>query len=346
MSHFEYTDWEKDYQIARHGVGYVDSVDIAQFHIFGKDSERFLNALCGVDVSYMNEGKICNTVLCKEDGTIVSTIWLIRDEECFYIHAESEQRALISKWLNNHSGNFSNVTIEDISDTLSCISILGPQSLEILKTVFDDDIIGLAYLGFEENEVESTQCVVYRYGYTGEYEYKLFFDKNKFESVSEKIKDIGQDFDLKLCNPDIYSILELEMKSTSHKTGLLKGISPLEAGLHWMLNFRKDHFIGKKALEKKKTEPYKKLLMIISSEKELVLEENAALFLDTTKIGEVATYFYSPTLDKSVALAYLDSPSAYACLKLNIQSNGKTIECKTVSSPTFISESVQISRGG
>jgi len=49
----------------------------------------------------MSEGKILNTLLCNEEGKIIAIIWLLMDEECFFIHSVAEKKGLYGNILIN-----------------------------------------------------------------------------------------------------------------------------------------------------------------------------------------------------------------------------------------------------
>jgi aminomethyltransferase len=341
--------WEEEYQAVRERIGLFDMSCITKIKVTGDSALEFLEEVCTGNISSLSESKMLNTLLCREDGTIIAIIWLLKEDDNFIIHTDAEKRQEIWQWLNQQAKNFpaETVKLQDLSESLACISVIGPQAIEIPKILISEDIIGLPYAGFEPGNIEDIDCLVCRYGYTGEYEYRFIFEPKYTEKIWHKIREVGKEYNISLCGLNILDILMMEMKSINQNKDLTSTTTPLQAGLHWMIYFRKENFIGKEAIFKEKQTGIPLKLMVITLESGGTIKENSQVFLENQQIGFIIHYGYSPTLKKDIGLAYLDNKYAWVGLEFEAEcSDGSRRKINTVSAPLFITKTVIAAQEG
>jgi len=157
-----------DYNLVRNSVGLFDFSSSTKIYISGKESLSLLNGLISGNVEAMNDGKIINSLLMRNDGSLLAIVWVLKDEEQYIILTDAEKRKTLLEWILNQAKEF-NVQIEDKTDILGSMGVVGPKGQDLLMAVAGDDIIGLPYLGFEHNTL--INCLICRIGYSGEYEY-------------------------------------------------------------------------------------------------------------------------------------------------------------------------------
>ncbi|MBU0701900.1 aminomethyltransferase family protein [bacterium] len=348
--HGESTGSKEEYQAVRERIGLFDLSCITMIKITGENSLEFLEELCTGNVSAMSEGKIINTLLCNEDGKIIAIIWLLRDEECFFIHSDAEKKKVIWDWLNQHSKKYQEgkVKLEDLCESFKCLSVIGTKAIEIPKRLVSEDTIGLPYLGFEHGKIEDEiDCLLCRYGYTGEYEYRFIIPHESLEKAWHKIEETGKEEGIIRCGLGVLDILMLEMKSVNQNRDILEDTTPLQAGLHWMIYFRKEAFVGKEAIFEEKEKGVSSKLITITLEDGKPLKENSQIFLDSEKIGFIIHSGYSPTLKKEIGLAYIESAYAWVGLEFEAETIiDEKRKLKTVSAPLFITKTVIAAQEG
>jgi aminomethyltransferase len=98
---------------------------------------------------------------------------------------------------------------------------------------------------------------------------------------------------------------------------LSEQISPVMAGLTMFVKFDKPDFIGREALLKQKTEgTARRLVGIELHDKAIPRHGYTVLSADGQPIGEVTTGYHTPSTDKSVCMALVDT--AYAALGTDV----------------------------
>lgn len=321
------------YNAVRNAVGLFDLSSIAKFYVSGDDAPVFLDRLAGGNIEAMRDGKVINTLFMRENGTILSIVWLLKDEDRFIILTDGEKRKTLFEWLNNHINDY-DLRIEDKTDTLACIAVIGPKAQELTRTIAGDDIVGLPYLGLEHNPIVG--CLLCRIGHTGEYEYRFILPRGDSNRLINQIIERGGEYGIVQCDIDILNILMLEMKSINQQRDIFEDTTPIQAGLHWMIDFRKDDFIGRDIVIQEKKSPPKKLLTLLFEDR-AEIPDRARLSIGDRVIGFVVRKAFSPTLVKDIGLAYIEERFAWAGIDFHVETvTGDTGLVRTVSSPLFV----------
>lgn len=326
-----------EYKAIRNSAGFIDLSKDTKISISGKGSESFLGRLASGNIESMREGKIVNTLFMRENGAILAIVWLLKDDDRFLILTDAEKREVLIDWLMMNSSG-ANVRIEDRTADLGCIAVAGPKAQVITRTVAGDDIVGLPYLTFEHNSVsDSLLC---RIGYSGEYEYRFLAPHDKLAILADSIIANGSEYGLVRCGAKVLDTLMIEMKSVNQKSDIYDNTTPIQAGLHWMVDFRKDEFVGKEVIEIEKRLPPRKLLTLAFEDGNGV-SKGGSLFIDDIKVGQIVNMAFSPTLNTHIGLAYIEERLAWVGIDMEAEteSGGRT-RTKTVSSPLFITKTV------
>jgi len=326
------------YTATRNTAALFDFSEEGRFYISGDDCVPFINALISTDLDSIQEFTLLNTLFLNKDGTILAIVWVLKDEERIIILTEPDRRQVVTEHLNTHRDNW-NIEISDETERTRCLAVIGPQAQEITREVADDDIVGLSYLGFEWNEV--VDALLCRIGYVGEYEYRFIVPTEQAQSLENRIVEKGKDYDLEEQGDlSVLSVLKLEMRSLNQQRDVPPNVTAIQAGLHWMIDFRKDEFIGRDAIHEQKKAKGRKLLTLLFDGEDLP-PIPSEVFIEEQKLGKLVNVEYSPTVGKSIGLAYIDEDLAYVGISFYILVNDKTLSAQSVSAPLFITNTVK-----
>ena len=113
--------------------------------------------------------------------------------------------------------------------------------------------------------------------------------------------------------------------------------------MDWIISKKKYDFIGKRSLYRSDTkkENRKQLVGLLTSDPKEILEEGAQIVEEVKRnppmdmIGHVTSSYYSPNLNKSIALAVVKNGKKLKGKKLFVPMPDKTIEV-TVSDTVFL----------
>jgi aminomethyltransferase len=115
---------------------------------------------------------------------------------------------------------------------------------------------------------------------------------------------------------------------------LSESIDPISAGLGWAVDLNKD-FIGAEALRKIASEGPKRKLVGLELEGKRIARQGSPVIHDGKSIGEVTSGTLSPTLGKSIAMAYVDSALAREGTSLEVDLKGSVVSAKVVKLPFY-----------
>ena len=109
-------------------------------------------------------------------------------------------------------------------------------------------------------------------------------------------------------------------------------LTPSDLQMDWIISKKKYDFIGKRSLYRSDTirEDRKQLVGLLTDDPKEVLEEGAQLVEDINKkpvemLGHVTSSYYSPNLNKSIALAVIKSGKKMKGKKLIVPMEEKNI---------------------
>ena len=112
--------------------------------------------------------------------------------------------------------------------------------------------------------------------------------------------------------------------------------SPIEAGLGWITKFSKKDFINKENLKAQKENGVtRKLVGFELVEKGIPRKGYDILNDQNKKIGIVTSGTMSPSLNKAIGMAYVESNFSALNTEISIQIRKKTIKAKVVSLPFY-----------
>ena len=119
-------------------------------------------------------------------------------------------------------------------------------------------------------------------------------------------------------------------------------MTPIDLQMDWIVSKKKYDFIGKRSLYRSDTirEDRKQLVGLLTDDPNEVLEEGAQIVSDMSKkpikmIGHVTSSYFSPNLNKSIALAVVKSGKKMSGQKLIVPMENKNINV-TVSDSVFL----------
>ena len=117
--------------------------------------------------------------------------------------------------------------------------------------------------------------------------------------------------------------------------------SPLEAGLEWTVAWEPADrdFIGRAPLEKLRNSPDRQRFVGLLLEDKGVLRNHQKVVVDGIGEGEITSGGYSPTMDKSIALARVPARD-YDAAKVEVR--GKLLNVRIVKTPFVRNGQVRI----
>ena len=327
-----------DYQRMRIHAGLADLQEWARFELSGPQAADALDAVVGCNVRELLEGRAANTLIPSAEGGIDAIVWLIALEDGFRIIGEPADRTAIRAALEEGvSGR--DATLRDLHGEQFALALVGPEAESVAIKAFGDEVQSIAFLS--ALPIGDPPVLAVRIGYFGEYELYLFGESAGKQAVIEALKQAG-DGDALMVGEDVFPIMMTEMGTISRERDVPPGASVFEAGLQWMVDFRKEHLRAAGALERKKRAVERKCVLMVVDGDTADLQ-GQPVFVEDSDIGRVQSAVFSDTLGKTVALAYLVQDLGMPGLSCAV--GGARRSGRTVSAPAFLGRSILSSLG-
>ena len=327
-----------DYQRMRSHAGLADLQEWARFELSGPDAGDALDAAVGCNVRELVEGRAANTLIPSPEGGVDAIVWVIALEDGFRIIGEPADRSAIRSALTESVAG-RHAELRDVCDEQFALALIGPEAESVALKAFGDEVHSIAFLNalpFGDPAV-----LVTRIGYFGEYELHLFGEAAGKQAVIDRLKQAG-DGDALMVGGDALPVMMTEMGTLSRERDVPPDVSVFEAGLQWMVDFRKENLRAAEAMERKKRALRHKCVLMVVEGAAADLK-GGSVFVEDCDVGRIQSAFFSDTLGKAVALAYLAEDLGMPGLSCAVGEGRRP--ARTVSAPAFLGRSILDSLG-
>ena len=277
-----------------------------QVEITGPDACEFVQLLTPRDLRKLAVGQCKYILITNAEGGIINDPILLRlDEQKYWISLADSDVLLWAQGVAIHAG----LDVQIREPDASPLQLQGPQSGEIMKVLFGEDIADLKYYWLRHITLDGMALVVSRTGWSSELGYEIYLqDSTRGTELWDKIMEAGKPFGLKPGHTS--SIRRIEGGMLSYHADMDLQTNPYELGLDRLVGLDVPHaFIGKDALQTihQNGISRKQVGLIISCDP--LSGPNTTfwpIFHGEQQIGRVTSAVYSPRLKKNIALAMID----------------------------------------
>lgn len=323
----------------RRKVALFDTSHMGEFLVEGPAAADFLQGYLTNDTAKLYDGRIIYSPVCYPHGGTVDDILIYRyGPERYLLVVNAANAAKDWAWFSE--GVKGGVSLNDLSDETALLALQGPNSEAVLSGLTQTPLEQLRYYHFlPEVELAGIRCMVSRTGYTGEKGFEIFCDPDKAGRLWDELMEAGRNFDLTPAGLGARDVLRLEASLPLYGHELSEEISPLEAGLFPFVSFKKGPFTGREALVEQKKEGLRRRLGGLVLLDRGVIREGYRIFDGEQEIGVVSSGTFSPTLNKSIGMAFLLPESAKPGEEVQVIIRNKPHRAQIVKTPFYRRES-------
>lgn len=330
----QYSTIVEEHSAVRNSAGLFDISHMGRLRFSGDDACAFLDYLLTNDVARLKVGQVRYSLVTKEDGGVLDDVLVYRLPESYMLVVNASNRTKIVDWIGQHLSKF-NVNFEDQTLTHSMIAVQGPKAIDIISALGADNASDHKYYSVSEMTVAGMTALVSRTGYTGEDGFELIVPSDQGMDLWNQLLEAGKPFDLQACGLACRDTLRLEAAMPLYGHELNEDTDPLTAGLAFAVKLDVADFIGKETLAKIAESPSTKVRVGLELEGKRIAREGAAILSDDNQIGEVTSGTFSPTLQKTIAMGYVDRAMSELGTSVEIDIRGKRHAVKVVALPFY-----------
>jgi aminomethyltransferase len=274
------------------------------------------------DLHKIGPGQAQYTHLLDDDGSVLDDIivWWVGERE-FHVMANASNTDRVTAVVPG----------DDVTGERAVLAVQGPEARQRLRAV-SPDAAAVPRFAVERVEVLGVPCVVAGTGYTGEDGVELAVPADAAPAVWQAVIGAG----VEPAGLGARDTLRLEAGLPLHGHELGPGITPLQAGLSWVVAWGKGEFRGRAALEAERERGVSRRLRGLEVDGRQppragypVLDPGGAT------VGEVTSGNFSPTLERGIALAFVP-PAIAIGDSVAIDARGKPMSATVVKTP-FVS---------
>jgi aminomethyltransferase len=320
----QYSNITEEHTTVRTGAGLFDISHMGRLSFGGTDVLDLIQLLTTNNAATMKDWQARYSLVCNTEGGIRDDILVYRWPYGWAMVVNASNREKIVGWIEQHRGG-RDVKMQDQTLGTAMIAVQGPKAVDLVRGLTDADATQLAYYYATATRCLGQQCVISRTGYTGEDGFEIMIGAAHGVALWEELLARGG----KPCGLGARDTLRLEAAMPLYGHELGEDIDPLQAGLGWAVKLDKGDFLGREALLKRKEDPTRRQRVGLELTGKRAAREGALVLDGEREIGKVTSGAPSPTLGKSIAMAYVDPAFTAAGTAVSVDIRG-TKEAATV----------------
>jgi aminomethyltransferase len=310
----------EEHEQVRTSGGFFDVSHMGRLRFRGKDAVRCLDRICTRQIQGMAPGLCRYSLVCNEQGGC-------RDDVLVYCMGPDEylmvcngaNRAKIIEHVEANRAPY-DFKFDDQTEKTAMCAVQGPKVMDLIGS-FSKEIPNLKRFRFVTKNLMVLKAIISRTGYTGEDGVEVILDaKMAAPALKMLLKDLGEDDSIiKPCGLGARDTLRMEAGMPLYGHELGEDIDPLSAGLGFAVKLDKgenvaegdppvERFIGQEALQAIAAKGSARTLVGLFVEGRRAARQGMPIMIGDQVVGEVTSGCVSPTLERSIAMGFVDTP--------------------------------------
>ncbi|MEX0976200.1 MAG: glycine cleavage system aminomethyltransferase GcvT [Woeseia sp.] len=292
----------EEHHAVRKRAGIFDVSHMTVVDVAGAAARDFLRILLANDVAKLKAtGSALYTCMLNQAGGVI-------DDLIVYFHAESQYRLVVNAatrekdlaWIRQQAAAHA-VEVEERAE-LAMIAVQGPLARALAADLVDEQWRAAALALQPFNALPAGPLFIARTGYTGEDGFEITLAADDASALWQALLGRGA----VPCGLGARDTLRLEAGLNLYGNDMDETTSPLEAGLGWTVAWDPEDrpFVGRDALVKLCRQTSQQRFVGLLLEGRGVLRNHQRV-VTIAGDGEVTSGGFSPTLQRSIALARL-----------------------------------------
>lgn len=347
----QYTSIIQEHLAIRSSVGIADISHMGRLRFEGPGAAVFLAELLTRRVADMELGQIRYSLVTNDEGGILDDVLVgyyhnSHGQPFFLVVVNASNRAKIVNWVHAHLPKERaelpgrEIIWNDVSRLWAMFAIQGPRSIELLQPLVDVDLQAMRYYRGAQSPIlhpaaQRQGAIISRTGYTGEDGFELSIGASIAHDVWEVLMEMGRPLGIVPAGLGARDTLRLEAGMPLYGHELSEQVDPFQAGLGSACHLAGYDFPGRDALLRIQSQPPKMVRIGLEMSSKRAARQDCPVLAADRPIGHVTSGSYSPTLDKSIAMAYVAPDWAQPGTELQIDIRGRLESAQVVKLPFY-----------
>jgi aminomethyltransferase len=319
-----------EHRACRTGAVVFDVSHMGSVWLRGPGALAALQGLLTNDLAKVGPGKAQYTHLLDEDASVIDDliVWWVGDEEFLVIPNASNTAPALAALQAAATDAAGGADVEHVTERRALLAVQGPEARRRLADLAPE-AAAVAHFGVSGTTLPGgASGFVGGTGYTGEDGVELFVPVEAAVDVWRALLAAG----VVPAGLGARDTLRLEMGYPLHGHELGPGITPLQAGLGWVVGWDKPAFAGREALLAEKERGVQRRLAGILLADRQIPREACSVSVDGEVAGAVTSGNVSPVLERGIALAFLP-PGTKPGTAVDVDIRGRSASGEVVKPP-------------
>jgi dimethylglycine dehydrogenase len=291
---------------ARQRVGLLDISSFAKYLVNGRNAAVALDRLLAGRLPTL--GRIRLTPMLASSGCLMGDLTtMCLGPETFLVGGSGYLQAWHMRWFARHLVQ-DGLTVENVSDTLGGIALVGPQSRAVLAHVTNADVSdrALPFMAVRRMNIAFASAIVARLSVTGELGYEIYVPALQLPSILAAIKEVVAAVGGRWIGMHALNCLRLEKSFGIWSREFSRDYTPRMAGLDRFVDYDKVDFVGRAAALKDRTlEPARRLVTLAIHSDEADASGYEPIYRNRELVGFVTSGGYGHCVNTSLAMGYV-----------------------------------------
>ncbi|MGP1272485.1 MAG: glycine cleavage system aminomethyltransferase GcvT [Phycisphaerales bacterium] len=337
---------EEHHQVRRSG-GIFDVSHMGRLRFSGRHARRLLEKACSREIRTMQAGQCRYSLILNDQGGVRDDVIVYRldDDEFLMVVNAANREKIVGHLRGLIEANGYTLKMEDQTESTAMVAIQGPQVMGLISKV-SKEVPGLKKYRFAIKNLLVLKLIVSRTGYTGEDGVEVILPAGATGMALKLLmKDVDPSAADALLRPAGLGArdslrLEAGMPLYGHELG--EEINALSCGVDFAISLDKasdddgEAFIGQHALRDTAARggPSRRLVGLeVNSPR--TARQGMPVLHHGTPVGAITSGCKSPTLNKSIAMALVDTEATEVGASLTVDTGKTTLDATVVRMPFY-----------
>jgi aminomethyltransferase len=321
-----------EHNAVRTRCGLFDVSHMGEFMIRGPGAIDFVNRVTTNDVAALEVGQAHYSTILNERGTIEDDCLVYRAGDAVMMVVNASNRAKDLQVVQRYVDDY-NMTLQDVSDDLALLALQGPLAQSILQAHTAIELADVGYYRFTIGEVAGVEdVIVSRTGYTGEDGFELYFEAT---AAVQLWRALTASPDVTPCGLGARDTLRLEAGLALYGNDIDDTVTPLEAGLGWLVKLGKGEFVGRDALVRQKKAGVARRLVGFTTSERAIPRHGMPVYSRGQHFSDVCSGTMSPTLGVPIGTTYLPMDDSREGTGFEFEARGRRVAATVVRLPFY-----------
>jgi sarcosine oxidase subunit alpha len=333
----------------RNQVGLLDASTLGKIEIKGPDAAELLDRVYTNTFSSLKLGRCRYGLMMNEHGFLMDDGVTVRlGEDHFLMHTTSGGAdrigAWLEEWLQTEWPSLK-AYVTPVTEQWAQFAVAGPEARKVMEKLGGDvdfSADAFPFMSMREGTLAGFPVRVYRISFSGELSFEVATPADFGRGLWDAIVEAGDAFGLEVYGTEALHVLRAEKGFIVIGDETDGTTTPHDVGLHGLVSTKKRDFIGKRSLELPhlKDPNRKQLVGLLTEDPQEVLPDGAYAVAEVkakppmTMLGQVTSSYWSPTLERSIAMALIQNGRARMGETLSFPLPDKVVRAKLVE-PVF-----------